>query len=535
MNRKADRLTIDPAKFYNDFFRETTVEKRLEELRLAGMEEITSSRGWYGYELPSCRWSDNWKDIETVSNYRSWPRVAPGWILQVSDGGQFVCMLRRKAVAAMPEKEWNKLIEKVNYIKTSYPIVSEDEYSDVEQEFQDEEWNKTYRKEFQEAILAKFSGVFLGSHNGEEREAKFQKTFEDDELTDEFFYSVLTPKYSKGDEWSYSDGGVSLDLTDIMDDVKLSDITEFLWPEDPRQLKFKFMHQVESIVKKMLEDDLMVMIESPTAKIIVYKLLEDEGPHRYSCLMVYLPEDLANHVIAWGKLQIRNEDIYVDENGGMGREEEQHVTVLYGLVDEKPSDMLLQVFEHTAPFDVKLGAVKIFRNDGYDVVVLEVISPFLHALNRNVRSVAAYENDYDNYTPHCTVAYVKPGTCDRLEGASPWDDPVKLGVTTLGQDGQFTARTVLFSSMNGQKTEYTLGSQVKGEKAINEGLSTWETKAFESFMGRPPESEGELQKWIREAYQLFYRETGNIKGLRGWLLKLQEAGKVDYRNPALAE
>ncbi|MGV0949243.1 MAG: 2'-5' RNA ligase family protein [Azonexus sp.] len=578
---------FDPAAFYNDFFDETVIQKRMEELKELGMdEEIQSKRGWIGYELPDCSWSESWHPSLDVSNYRCWPAESKGWILQIVDGsGNHTCMLRRKAVREMPTDEWNKLIEVIRKMKEDYPMLCDSTHSDVESEYQDKEWEETYREEFQKALSAKFQGVFTTMQHSDRIEEKFYDLVNSKNLTDSFFFNWM--RNAQGEEWTEArDGDWSLDVDGIVDRIDTHDIVDFVYPEDPRQLKFKFM-QAEAIVRKMLADDLMVMIESPLAHRIVDSLLEDSGPHSKSCVMVNLPEEMANQVMAWGKLQVKDEDIFVDKKGGMGREDEPHVTVLYGLLDEKPTDTVLQVFEHTAPFEIKLGPCSLFKNDdNYDVLKMEVLSPFLHALNRNICSVAAYENDYPDYRPHVTIAYVKPGTCDRLEGASPWDDPVKLGVTQLGQDGSFTAKTVIYSSMSGNKTEYTLGTDKKIAQAVNEvsfihgynrfqnlfgaahgrmsnnegefrawlnamqreyevdtgkpvmgkcayavdflewlessvsiaaASKEWEPGVFESIVGRKPETDGELQKWVRDASQAHFRATGKVSGLRAWL------------------
>lgn len=588
---------FDPAKFYTSFFDETVVQKRLAELEAFKMDEIQSKRGWYGWELPDCSWSSSWKPSIAVSNYRCWPAEARGWILQVLDqSGNHTCILRKKALREMPEDEWKKLMKTIDKLKNDYPMLDDSDHSEVESEGQDEEWNDTYREEFQKLMSEKFDGVFSTMHNGDRIEQKFIDLINDDQLTDRFFYDYMRERW-RGEEWTEDQSGDwSIDVSDIVDGIETQDIVDYVYPEDPRQLKFKFMHpQAEALVRKMLDDDLMVMVESPTAQRIVDILLEDKGPHKYSCVMINLPEELSQEIIAWGRLQVKDEDVFVDEKGGCGREEEPHVTVLYGLLDEKPSDMLLQVFEHTAPFDIKLGPCSLFRNGEYDVLKMEVISPFLHALNRNVCSVVAYENDYPDYKPHVTIAYVKPGTADRLEGATPWDDPVKMGVTRLGQEGHFTAGAVIFSSKNGQKTEHTLGTSEKTAKAVKEAfderfsrghnlfaaergyvpttgvlvswirekaavykeetgktyypdneqsradfnawlenhvnvgaaMKDWEPAAFEAATGRKPETEGELQKWIREASQAYYRETGKIRGLREWLTSLQEVEMTD--------
>lgn len=91
--------------------------------------------------------------------------------------------------------------------------------------------------------------------------------------------------------------------------------------------------------------------------------------------------------------------------------------------------------------------------------------------------------------------------------------------------GVFTAKAVIFSSKNGEKTEYDLGTSEHTAKAVKE--TAWEPAAFEAATGRKPETEGELQKWIREASQAYYKTTGRIKGLREWLTSLQEVQMDD--------
>lgn len=457
---------FDPGAFYKDFHNETVVKARLAQLEKLGMDEIQSKRGWIGYELPNCSWHDNWKPSTDVSNYRCWPAEARGWIVQIVDGsGNNTCMLRRKAVYEMPEKEWEELMNTVDKLKHDYPYLDENDHSEVESEGQDKEWDETYREEFQKGLAEKFDGVFSTMAFGDRIEDKFAAMIEDDNLTDQFFYELRrNDGRGRFDElWTEAaDGDWSCDVSEIIDAVDTQTIIDYVYPEDPRQMKFKFMARAESLVKEMLNDDLMVMVDSPLADRIVDSLLEDHGPHSYSCVMINLPEDLANQIMAWGKLQVKDEDVVVDEKGGKGRENEPHVTLKYGLLDSEPTDALLQVFEHTAPFDVKLGRCSLFKNPENDVVKLDVVSPGLHALNSNVCAVVAYEDEYTIYSPHVTIAYVNPTTCDRLEGASPWDNPVKMGVTD--QEGVFTVREVVFSSTDGSKTVYKLGQSAQSSK-----------------------------------------------------------------------
>ena len=54
---------------------------------------------------------------------------------------------------------------------------------------------------------------------------------------------------------------------------------------------------------------------------IALALLED-GFYKYGCAMVHLPQDLGDFLINWGKLNIPDESLHVDEDNGKGREDE---------------------------------------------------------------------------------------------------------------------------------------------------------------------------------------------------------------------
>lgn len=134
-----------------------------------------------------------------------------------------------------------------------------------------------------------------------------------------------------------------------------------------------------------------------------------------------------------------------------GRENDPHCTVLYGI---KPS--LSALYETRAAIqrsglkEIKavIGDCSLFENDadGFDVVKFEVISEDLHKLNSHLCNKLDYENDYPDYNPHITVAYVKRGMgpkyverFNRLQGY-----PLKFS-------------KVIFSGTDGKKTPLELG------------------------------------------------------------------------------
>ena len=50
------------------------------------------------------------------------------------------------------------------------------------------------------------------------------------------------------------------------------------------------------------------------------------------------------------------------------------------------------------------------------MVKLEVESPWLRALHTRLRGSIPNIETHPTYSPHCTIAYVKKGSCDDLEG-----------------------------------------------------------------------------------------------------------------------
>ena len=189
---------------------------------------------------------------------------------------------------------------------------------------------------------------------------------------------------------------------------------------------------------------------------IVRGLLES---HKFSCVMALLPPEMRAHVFNWGQEQINNNDIFTDKDGGKGREpqDEVHTTVLYGLHQAGADQVLTEIVRETPAFVCRIQPISLFRSEGYDVVKMGVISPELHALNARLRTLPC-TNSFPTYNPHITIAYVRSGAGDKLEGHSPWDDTSKMGSSTIVKDGVFKVEAVVFSSFaGGEKRVLKLG------------------------------------------------------------------------------
>lgn len=138
----------------------------------------------------------------------------------------------------------------------------------------------------------------------------------------------------------------------------------------------------------------------------VTKLSLSQCPHEHCTTQINLPENIAKQVIEMS-MKIADEDLAED-----GREDEPHVTVLYGLQSLDGVEKAISGFGKVA---ITLGETSIFENDEYDVVKIDVDSEQLHRLNGVVAKLPN-ENKYDEYEPHVTLAYVKKGAGEKYVG-----------------------------------------------------------------------------------------------------------------------
>ena len=137
-----------------------------------------------------------------------------------------------------------------------------------------------------------------------------------------------------------------------------------------------------------------------------------DGPHEFSCVMAPVGGEAAARLLGMGR-EIPSAELATD-----GREQDCHVTVLYGLHTSDPEEVR-KALAGQPPIRMTLGKTKVFpanenRPDS-DVVVADVDSPDLHRLNGILRGLP-HTNNYPEYRPHATVAYVKVGEGKKYDG-----------------------------------------------------------------------------------------------------------------------
>ena len=145
-----------------------------------------------------------------------------------------------------------------------------------------------------------------------------------------------------------------------------------------------------------------------------------EGDYSYSSTQVNLKDPLSQEIMDWGQENIPDADLYMgDEN--MGREDTPHITVLYGIVTQEANEVI-EVLGDEGPVRVTLGKVSLFENsDDYDVVKIGIESEDLSRLNKLLADNLENENDFPEYEPHITIAYVEQGSGKLYSGSSEFE------------------------------------------------------------------------------------------------------------------
>lgn len=166
------------------------------------------------------------------------------------------------------------------------------------------------------------------------------------------------------------------------------------------------------------------------------KEAKDNVTYEYSCTKVDLPDDLAEAVMKWGRDNVKDNDLYVEGDSSKGREDDIHITVLYGIVDNKPAKTAV-VIGKAKPFEVRLGLINAFKdNDKYDVLKIEVESGDIEKLHYDIAKKIKNENTFPTYNPHVTIAYVKKGSVDHLIGSEDFKGKTFKVNTIVFSDGK---------------------------------------------------------------------------------------------------
>lgn len=138
------------------------------------------------------------------------------------------------------------------------------------------------------------------------------------------------------------------------------------------------------------------------------------GVHKYSSVQLNFNSQISSSVLQFGNIVIPDGYLYYDKDGDCGRENQIHCTVLYGIESKSPNEVKIALKE-VKEFEVELGQISFFEKDDCDVMKIEVHSDYLKNVNSILRNKVDYQNDYPNFIPHCTVAYLKKDVKEYLK------------------------------------------------------------------------------------------------------------------------
>lgn len=135
----------------------------------------------------------------------------------------------------------------------------------------------------------------------------------------------------------------------------------------------------------------------------------------YSCLLFDFPKEISQEIQNWCRANVDDSVLAKD-----GRENETHVTILYGVHDASPSKAF-SMLEGFGRFEIQLGKVTKFDAPDCDVLKIDVISDKLHYLRGILEAGIENTQTHSGYKPHVTLAYVKKGSCDHFVGSNVFE------------------------------------------------------------------------------------------------------------------
>lgn len=138
-----------------------------------------------------------------------------------------------------------------------------------------------------------------------------------------------------------------------------------------------------------------------------FKLFERKK-YEYGCVMVDISIKNWDEITSY----IDKNDIYkVSDDDTYGIQQRPHLTLLYGLSSTvKPEQVKEKLKFLTDSFEININGIDIFENKKFDVVKfnIDICDELRNAFDS--LSELPNSNEFKNYKPHITIAYVKSGT-----------------------------------------------------------------------------------------------------------------------------
>ena len=131
----------------------------------------------------------------------------------------------------------------------------------------------------------------------------------------------------------------------------------------------------------------------------------------YAFLMVdYEKNDFIDNI----QNKIKKEELYTEEgNDDYGLEKNPHVTLVPCLDNDVNVDKLKTYLDNISNYDIILTDLSKFECEKFDVLKCAVKSDKLLKTNEKILKDFESHSEYETYTPHLTIAYMKHGMADK--------------------------------------------------------------------------------------------------------------------------
>jgi 2'-5' RNA ligase len=216
----------------------------------------------------------------------------------------------------------------------------------------------------------------------------------------------------------------------------------------------------------------------------------DEQEHDYATTQAIPPEDVIQAVLA-ARQEIDQEDLNAEEGFG----DDPHVTVLYGLSDDQ-REPALEILRGAGDLDATVKGVDVFQNDDYDVVIFALESESLSAL-RDKLDQLPNANEWPDYRPHMTVAYVQKGLGEKY----------KKSLQSDIINARFKIDKLEFSGADGDVATVDLSS---GSPNLDDSSVTEETPLFGTDLLEGPELGERVEAALQPVLNRSNRRLANV-------------------------
>jgi 2'-5' RNA ligase/DNA polymerase III epsilon subunit-like protein len=230
------------------------------------------------------------------------------------------------------------------------------------------------------------------------------------------------------------------------------------------------------------------------------QFIKESSGYKFGCVMIEVPVSNWNEITS----HIDPEDIYAPDDTH-GIQENPHLTLLYGIHPEVTPEEVKSVFEnYKGDIQIKVDGIGIFENKDFDVVKFNVKPDGTLQELHDRLSKLPNSDEFPNYTPHITIAYVKRGT-----GKKYLKPEYKYEVKSV--------ENITYSMPNGEKIHFKYKGGIM--ESLKENKMFWKTIP-------------EILSWLESKSQMPWiwidTETSGLKGPKQEQLTQVAAIATDY-------